>query len=364
MKMPSWLVRAWPYVAAIIVGLVGLKLIAPFWHSIWGIAGKVLTPFFIAVVITYVLHPVVNVLAKRKVPRTLAVLLIYAGFLMSMAVIIINMAPMFMEQLRELNTQLPKLSTRAENYMIQMQQSREMPDPVRMGMEQAFGQLERRITTWVQHSVSSFGATLNLFFLVMIIPFLAFYMLKDYKIFGRWMLATMPVKWRRPTYRMWVDVDQALGNYVRGQVIVGTVVGVLAYVAYLLLELPYPLLLASIVALFNIIPYLGPFFGAAPAVLMAATISLKLTLIVIAVNTLIQVLEGNVISPQVVGKSLKMHPLAVMLALLVGGELAGVFGLILAVPAFAVLRVIVDHGYRFWQRRKRAAAPIKAENRL
>jgi predicted PurR-regulated permease PerM len=184
----------------------------------------------------------------------------------------------------------------------------------------------------------------------MIIPFLSFYMLKDYKLFGRWILAALPTAWRRPTYRLWHDVDEALGNYVRGQVIVGVVVGVLAYVAYWFLKLPYPLLLASIVSLFNIIPYLGPFFGAAPAVLMASTISIRLMLIVIVVNLAIQVLEGNVISPQVVGKSLNMHPLAVMLALLVGGELAGILGLILAVPAFAVLRVISAHGYRFWSK--------------
>jgi predicted PurR-regulated permease PerM len=348
--MPKWFRTSWPFVAAFAVGLGLLYLLTPIWHPFWALISKVLYPFFLAVIITYLLHPLVNALAKRRVPRPLAVLLIYLTFLMTFTVIVMNVTPMFMGQLRELNTHLPRLSMQAEHYMTQIQQAREVPDPVRIGMEQAFGQLEQRIQNWVKQSVSSFGATLNVVFLAMIIPFLSFYMLKDYKLFGRWILAALPTAWRRPTYRLWHDVDEALGNYVRGQVIVGVVVGVLAYVAYWFLKLPYPLLLASIVSLFNIIPYLGPFFGAAPAVLMASTISIRLMLIVIVVNLAIQVLEGNVISPQVVGKSLNMHPLAVMLALLVGGELAGILGLILAVPAFAVLRVISAHGYRFWSK--------------
>lgn len=351
--MPDWFKKTWPYIVIIVIAFIFLYLLSPIWTSGWRLLSKVLFPFFLAVIITYLLHPIVNALARRKVPRLMAVLLIYLTFLMSLTVIVINMAPMFMDQLRELNNHLPKLSLKAERYMMQIQQAREMPDPVRLGMEQAFGQLERRIQSAVKHSVSSFGATLNVVFLAMIIPFLAFYMLKDYKLFGRWLLASLPTQWRRPTYRLWVDIDRALGNYVRGQIIVGGVVGLLAYIAYWLLELPYPLLLASIVAAFNIIPYLGPFFGAAPAVLMASTISLRLTLIVIGVNTLIQVLEGNVISPQVVGKSMKMHPLAVMLALLVGGELAGIFGLILAVPAFAVGKVVSKHVYRYWKKANR-----------
>jgi predicted PurR-regulated permease PerM len=350
-NVPTWFMRVLPYVIFVLLSVVGFQLLVPYLMNGWHWIAKVFTPFFIAIMITYVLHPIVNVLHQRKVPRTLAVLLIYVAFFMSVSVLVINVSPMFMEQLKQLNTHLPKLTLKAERYMIHIQQNNPMPDPIQNGIDQAINQMEHKMQNWVRHSVSSFGATLNLFFVAMIIPFLAFYMLKDYKVFGRWLLATLPKHLRRPTYRLWLDIDKALGNYVRGQVIVGAVVGVLAYIAYWLLKLPYPLLFASLVALFNIIPYLGPFFGAAPAVLMAATISIRLMLIVIIVNTCIQVVEGNIISPQVVGKSLQMHPLAVMIALLVGGELAGVVGLILAVPAYAVIRVCFEHGYRFWQKR-------------
>lgn len=118
--------------------------------------------------------------------------------------------------------------------------------------------------------------------------------------------------------------------------------------------MPYALLFACVVAVFNIVPYLGPFLGAAPALVVAATISVKMVLYVVLVNTACQILEGNVISPQVVGRSLKMHPLLIMFALLVGGELAGVVGLILAVPVFAVIKVIVQHVFLYYVHRRTA----------
>lgn len=347
---PTWLRRHGVSIGLAVLALLIIDYYAPTLAAIWHWLSKVLYPFFLAVILTYILHPIVNLMARRKVPRSIAVLLIYGAFFMSIAVLIVNLAPRFMDQLAELNAHMPKLTMQAEQYKLQIQQARHLPDPIRMGMQQAFRELEQYLQRIASNSVSTVRATLNLFFLFMIIPFLVFYMLKDYKVFGRTFIGLFPQTWRIPTYRLFLDIDRALGNYIRGQLIVGTVVGVLAYIAYWWLDLPYPLLLASIVALFNIIPYIGPFFGAAPAVLVASTISLKLALIVAGLNTAIQVLEGNVISPQVVGKSMHMHPLAVMLALLVGGELAGILGLILAVPMFAILRVISTHAIRHWRR--------------
>jgi predicted PurR-regulated permease PerM len=129
---------------------------------------------------------------------------------------------------------------------------------------------------------------------------------------------------------------------VRGQLTVCILIGFLAYLGYWLIGMPYPLLLAGIVAVLNIIPYLGPLLAAAPAIFIAATISWKMVLLVLLINFICQILEGNVIGPNIIGKSLHLHPLVIMFALLVGGELAGIVGLILVVPLLAVVRVIYE----------------------
>lgn len=121
------------------------------------------------------------------------------------------------------------------------------------------------------------------------------------------------------------------------------IIGTLAYIGYLIVGLPYAIVLALIVGITNIIPYLGPYIGAFPALIVALSISWKMALSVVVVNIIVQIFEGNVVSPQVVGRKLHIHPLFIIISLLIGGKLAGILGLILAVPVFAVLKVIVHH---------------------
>ena len=156
-------------------------------------------------------------------------------------------------------------------------------------------------------------------------------MLKDFDVFERTVVAYLPRSRRKAIVSVMKEIDTALGNYIRGQFIVCVIVGIFAYIGYIVIDMPYALLLASIVAVFNIVPYLGPFLGAAPAVVMASTVSFRMVLLVIVVNTLCQVLESNVVSPQV-GTNTAFASTFDYLCATGGERLAGVVGLILAVP--------------------------------
>lgn len=146
--------------------------------------------------------------------------------------------------------------------------------------------------------------------------------------------------------RFLLDVDDSLGDYIRGQLLVCLILGAVAGITFWIFGLPYPLILGLISGITNVIPYFGPFIGAVPALLIAMTISVKAVLVVVITVFVLQFLEGNVLSPFIVGRSLKMHPVVIMLALLAGGELAGIVGMILAVPAAAVLKVMMIHFLR------------------
>lgn len=331
------------FILLIMLLLTMFNHISPFLIKIFTFLKKVLTPFVIAVIISYVLNPIVNILYERKVPRPVAVLLIYAVFITSVTVIMMNFIPMFMKQLKELNEHLPQLGMKAQSMLHSVNRNELLPPSVRTGLNQALLKLEQSISTSITSFVNDIGSTISTILVAFIIPFLVFYMLKDIKLIERATLTIVPKKHRRVMIRLMLDIDQALGNYIRGQIIVCVIVGVAAYIGYLLIGMPYALLFACLVAVFNIIPYLGPFFGAAPALIVASTISWKMLLLVLCVNMSVQILEGNVISPQVVGRSLHMHPLVIIFALLIGGELAGIIGLILAVPFFAVLKVTWQH---------------------
>jgi Predicted permease len=343
-----WLV----YFILSLIAIFFLLQLKPLIVSIYGFLKAVLGPFVIAMIISYVLNPVVTLLHERKVPRTIAVLLIYAVFCAVITVLLVNMIPMFINQVEELNRHLPHLTAKAQNIVSDINNTSFLPESVREGMNKALIGVEKRVSEALFNFVNNIGSMLNAVFIAFIIPFLSFYILKDFEVFERAVITYVPKSHRKNTVRLMKDIDHALGSYIRGQFIVCMIVGVLAYCGYLLIGMPYALLLAAIVAITNIIPYLGPFFGAAPALLMASTVSLKMMIMVAVVNTVCQILEGNVISPQVVGRTLHMHPLLIIFALLVGGEVAGIAGMILAVPIFAAFKVIVQHMFAYYVRRK------------
>jgi predicted PurR-regulated permease PerM len=285
-------------------------------------------------------------------PRTVAVLLIYAVFCGALAVILMNMIPMFIKQLQELNEHAPELTIRAKSLVDDLNNNSMLPESIRTGINTALYKMEKKLSESLFDFVNNIGAMVSVVFIMFIIPFLAFYILKDFEVFERTVITYVPKSHRQQAVRLLKDIDTALGSYIRGQFLVCCIIGILAYIGYWIIGMPYPLLLAAIVAITNVIPYLGPFFGAAPALLMAATVSVRMMIFVVVVNTACQILEGNVVSPQVVGRTLHMHPLSIILALLVGGELAGIAGMILAVPIFAALKVIVQHIFAYYVRRK------------
>ncbi|AZK46570.1 AI-2E family transporter [Paenibacillus lentus] len=339
----------WMLLALVI--LYFIWLLRPMFALVYGFLRAVLAPFVIAMIISYILNPVVRMLGGRKVPRTMAVLLIYAVFLTSLSVILINVIPMFIEQLEELGEHLPELTLHTQQ-MINRWDSSLLPGSIRMGMNNWFFQFEHRLADGISNFLDNIGTTIGVVFNAFIVPFLIFYILKDFEAFERMILHYLPRTRRKSIVALWKDIDDALGNYVRGQLLVCVIIGVLAYFGYMIIGMPFALLFAGVVALCNIIPYLGPFLGAAPALVMATTISWRMVLMVILVNTICQFIESNIISPQVVGRSLHLHPMLIIFALLVGGEIAGVAGLILAVPFFAVGKVLIQHFYTYYVRRK------------
>ncbi len=329
----------------IILGIIFMLVqIAPLLKELFHFLKAVLMPYLLAVIISYVLHPVVNLFSGRAVPRSVAVLLIYTLFIASIGIVFVNMSPLVNTQMKEMAEHLPEWNLQMQSWIQQYNDNKYLlPDSVRAGIEKSLDRLEQWVTDGIGNLLTGLGTTLNQVFLALIIPFLVYYMLKDAQVIERSFVTLFPRHRRKEILRVLRDIDEALGNYVRGQLLVCLAVGGLAYIGYVVIGLPYALLLAGMVALFNIIPYLGPFFGAIPAVLVAMTISGKMVISVIVVNLVVQMLEGNVISPQIVGRTLHMHPLLIIFALLVGGEVGGILGMILAVPFFAVGKVILEH---------------------
>ncbi|MED0676467.1 AI-2E family transporter [Aneurinibacillus thermoaerophilus] len=322
-----------------LLGKVGVFFIGAF-----EIAKKVLTPFFFALIIAYLLNPIVTFLMRRHFPRSLAILLIYTLFFLFLLFLIVNAGPILIREYKELSAKFPELVGTYRDWIGYMRiRQAQTPFSLHGGLTAGIQQIEIAMTNYVNGLFTGVDSWLEKILFVLLVPFIVFYMLKDMKPMQKGMLLLVPKRHRSTVRRMLHDIDTALGQYIRGQLIVCVAVGALAYAGYFFVGLPYAIVFASFVAITNIIPYIGPVFGAAPAVLFALTISWKMALYALIVNAVIQVLEGNIVSPMIVGRSLHMHPLLIILSVMIGGEIAGIAGLILAVPIVASLKVVIQH---------------------
>ncbi|WP_301171092.1 AI-2E family transporter [Brevibacillus nitrificans] len=320
-----------------------LWLLRPVLSQLFHLLEEVLVPVLVGLIIAYLLHPIVQLLERRRVPRLMAVLLIYGSFVLIIAIAVVNAIPIFTKQLVELSDDLPRLSEWYYKWMSEWEAHKYfLPDSISHGVDrvilQSHENMSRSVTQLVNNARNSIGKVLA----YAVVPFIAFYLLKDMKQLHEAGMSVVPRAYRKQVLAVLRDINESLGNYIHGQMTVAIIVGVFAYLGYWLVGMPYPFVLAAFVCLTNIIPYIGPLIGAAPAVVVALTISTKMLLFVLLINIVIQVVEGNILSPNIVGRSLHLHPLLIIMALLAGEAIGGVIGLIVAVPVLAVCKVIIS----------------------
>ncbi|RIV18897.1 AI-2E family transporter [Alicyclobacillaceae bacterium I2511] len=330
-------------IAAVVLTLLAVYLLAQvrgFLHDLWSLIYVVLIPFLVSLVITYLLQPVVQMLVHRRVPRGIAILIIYFTFVVGALIAILQAIPVVSFQVTQLTQHLPSLIAQADGWMTALTaHKRYLPDALRLGVESALSQLEHNAASYVANLFSMLSNTVSAIFVAFVIPFVAFYMLKDARVMGRAVVRLFPVKYRVEVKKILSGIDETLGSYVRGQLLVMLSVGILTYAGFLIIRMPYAFLLSLFLGMMDIIPYLGPFIGAAPAVILAFSVGPQMVLKVLLVNVIVQQLEGNLLSPAIMGKTLHLHPLAIVASVLIGGEMGGILGMVCAVPLLAVVKV-------------------------
>jgi predicted PurR-regulated permease PerM len=338
-----WLFRLSILLLLFLCSYIFLKL-SPLWKPVLDIILAVFVPFFIASFLTYLLHPVVEKMHNLGVPRSLAIIFIYFTFFGTAGFALYKGFPMIVHQLKDLGENIPFFMDIYRQWIDKLYlQTSSLPDSFHSRIEQSLLGVEEFVSEQIAHTIQLSKRLLNSIILFVIIPFISFYLLKDFDLVCRTTWYLTPRRFREPGRKLLSDIDDSLGNYIRGQLLVCLFVGVMATIALWVTGMKYPLLLGAIIGLTNVIPYFGPILGAVPAAIIAATMSVKMIIIVVIIVFILQLVEGNLLSPLIVGKSLHMHPIFIILALLIGEEIGGVIGLLLAVPMMAVLKVTASH---------------------
>jgi predicted PurR-regulated permease PerM len=348
----KWFYRLGFLLLLFIVIYIFLKL-EPIWLPIVRIVFTVLLPFFIAAFISYLLHPVVEILHEKGMNRGLAIAIIYLLFFGGIGFGMYKGAPVIITQIRELSESAPKVAEQYRQLVASFEQrTSDWPFGVHERLEDGITMMEKRIEQLMKIVMASLMKVFDFILLLALIPFIAFYIVKDFNSIKKMVWYLTPKRWRQQGIAFLKDIDASLGGYIRGQILVCAVIGSISALLFWIAGIDYPLILGLIIGITNVIPYFGPIIGAVPAVIIASSISVKMVFITLAIVFALQFLEGNVLSPLIVGKSLHMHPLFIILALLTGGEIGGIVGLILAVPILAMIKVCILHARNQFTKKK------------
>ncbi|WP_141433680.1 AI-2E family transporter [Bacillus sp. 03113] len=339
----KWYYRLGFLLLLFVVLFVFIKL-QQVWLPILKLIMTIISPFIIAAFITYLLHPIVEKLHQSGWNRGLSVFFIYFLFFGGVGYALYMVIPAFNLQLKELAESAPQLADQYREWTSFIEKkTANWPDGIQDRVDDGITTLEAKIDLLLSNILNWFVNLANFIILLALIPFISFYMLKDITLMKKAVWYITPRKWRREGVHFLRDVNHSLGSYIRGQLLVCVIIGTISALLFWLFHMRYPLLLGFIIGVTDVIPYYGPIIGAIPAVLISLTISFKMVIITIIIIIALQFLEGNVLSPMIVGKSLQMHPLFIMFALLVGGEVGGIIGLILAVPVLSIVKVALIH---------------------
>lgn len=301
----------------------------------------------VAVFFAYLIYPAVQLL-RRRMPLVLAIAVVYVVLLALLVAAGAFLIPRLMDDAQSLVTHYPELSSQASAFATDP--NNPVLSRLPSGVRDEIIQVPTRIAEWlrvngaqaIQRTLPIVVGTFAAVATFVIIPLITAYLLLDMDNLKRGLDRLIPESRRRSTTSFLAEVDKVVGGFIRGQVIVAISIGVLLTIALLVLHVRYAFLLGLAAAIGDLIPYIGAILVFVPSVLIALLSNGWINALLVALAfVLIYEVEGHVLAPTIVSTQVKLSPLVVLIAILIGAELGGIVGMLVAVPVAGVLRAIV-----------------------
>jgi len=333
----------------------------------------VVPPLAIAGILYYVLLPIVELLEK-KMKRRPAVILVLLGLVSILTALGFIFGPMLSDQITEFVNSIPTLASQFQRQLIDVRDQLENSaffSRFFSGQDDLFNKFSGNVSEYASTFLKNIGTGVGGFVSVItttvvtivIIPIMLIYMLLDGDKLKGNLVKMMPFEYHKETKKILHDVHLTIMSYIRGQVIVSIGVGIIAYIGYLIIGIDYALLLALFATLTNIIPFLGPVIGVVPALIVGFIQDPILAVYAVIVMTVAQQIDSHIMSPLVQGKTLDVHPLTIIIVLLVAGNIAGFFGVLLGVPFYAVMKVVILNIRRLYHLRSQRKMVIAEDEK-
>jgi predicted PurR-regulated permease PerM len=370
-SLPSWLstpAQRYRFVLVAALAYLVIRILVAAWAA--------LVPFFLGLLLAYLLLPVVNVmdrnaprlLRRRGLSRPLAIIIVYVVGIALTAGVLSYFIPAVSSQADVLVSVLPTYVERVQGLLMydvgQILEGipPEIQEAVNTNLQRALGTVWDGLQKGLQVTVRTVSQTVSFIIGMAIVPFWLFYVLNDEARGRRAFFNAIPEVARDDVRCIFGILDGLLSSYLRGQLILCVLVGVMATISLVILGVDLALLLGTFAGIFELIPILGPYLGAVPAVLIALLKQPILAVWVALSFFAIQQIENLFLVPRIAGNAVRFHPAVVMVIVVVGAEVAGVWGMLLGVPLAAMVRDVSR--YLYLRTTDRGATPEMAMDSL
>ena len=282
--------------------------------------------------------PIVVFLEKHRIPRVFGFLLTFLVVIILVVLTVMNVVPQLMEQTIQLTQSLPMYADETSKWLNELAQREEFKN---FNLEEQLASANLSLSNLFNIILVSLSASVSKIISFMMQPLILLFMFKDGHKFIDALSHFFPKAIRKELRQTVKELNETLSAYISSTILDALIIGVMSFLAMRIFDQPYSLLLAVICGITNIIPYVGPFIGAVPAIIVGLFISPFQALYMALSILVIQQLDGNLIKPLLFGKSMNIHPLTIILVLIGAGSVAGILGMLICIPVYAVIKTII-----------------------
>lgn len=297
----------------------------------------VITIVFVALVLAAAIDPWITALQRRGIPRGLGIAIIFVSLLALISLLLILLVPLIADQLSQFLSSFPQLYAKGFT-LFQGIKDQNIVNSLQNAVDSLNAAVGQLTTGFFSGILGFFGGLLT----VIGIFVLTFYLTMEEQGMKRLAVEVAPAKYRPYLSRLFHRIEERLGGWLRGQLLLGAIIGAATWIGLTVLGVKYALVLALIAGITELLPAIGPFIGAIPAVIVAMSVDPWKGLWVAGLYLVIQQLENHLIVPKVMSKTTGLNPVIVIISLLVGAKVAGIIGVILAVPTVLIAMTFVD----------------------
>lgn len=325
----------------------------------------VILPGVLAVILYYLFRPLLYLL-ERWIPRIWSIILIFIIAISAITLLVLLVFPFLRDQFTNLVHEFPVyfmavvegIVTFLNNSGVNELFSKYNIDYDRVLLDVTNNLITTvretfaNLATTVASGITGFVSTVTGIVLSLVtVPFILFYLLYEGEKFPKFILSIFPPRMRNDASKVMKAMDHQISHYIQGQILVSFCIGVMMTIGFLIIGLDYAFLLGFLAMITSVVPYLGPAIAITPAIIIAIVNSPLMVLKLIIVWTIVQLIEGKLITPNIMGSSLKIHPITIIFVLLTAGSLFGVAGVVLGIPGYALLKVLVTYMFQLFKRR-------------